>query len=189
VSQLGSIAAGGRYDNLVGMFSSSGQQTPCVGVSIGVERVFTIMERKATECNLTAQLSDVQVKNLLTDCTLVLSNANVKVYVASIGAGYVPDRMRIAKILWKNNIPTEYSHLENPKFKKQLDEALERYIPVMVVFGEDELQRRVVKVKNMKGHVETEVELTEEALVQAVLLAGAKQCMTGLDSSLIDSMR
>ena len=30
-SQLGSIAAGGRYDNLVGMFSVSGQQTPCVG--------------------------------------------------------------------------------------------------------------------------------------------------------------
>ena len=30
-SRLGSIAAGGRYDNLVGMFSISGQQTPCVG--------------------------------------------------------------------------------------------------------------------------------------------------------------
>jgi histidyl-tRNA synthetase len=34
-SQVGSIAAGGRYDNLVGMFSANGTQTPCVGVSIG----------------------------------------------------------------------------------------------------------------------------------------------------------
>lgn len=171
VSQLGSIAAGGRYDNLVGMFSSSGQQTPCVGVSIGVERVFTILEKKAAESAAAAQHSDIQV------------------YIASIGAGFVPERMKIAKLLWKNNIPAEYSHLENPKFKKQLDEALERYIPVMVVFGEDELNRRVVKVKNMKEHVEVEVEYSESALVQAVMNAGAKPTMSNADFSLLDLMR
>lgn len=70
LSQMGSIAAGGRYDNLVGMFSSSGQQTPCVGVSIGVERVFTIMERKAVECGAAQQLSDVQVTHILTTVTI-----------------------------------------------------------------------------------------------------------------------
>ena len=43
---VGSIAAGGRYDNLVGSFSSS--RGPCVGVSIGIERVFTILEAQAT---------------------------------------------------------------------------------------------------------------------------------------------
>jgi histidyl-tRNA synthetase len=43
---VGSIAAGGRYDNLVGSFSSS--KVPCVGVSIGIERVFTILEAQAT---------------------------------------------------------------------------------------------------------------------------------------------
>lgn len=31
-----------RYDGLVGMFS--GKDVPAVGVSIGIERVFTIME-------------------------------------------------------------------------------------------------------------------------------------------------
>ena len=35
VLQVGSIAAGGRYDNLVGMFSASNTQIPCVGISIG----------------------------------------------------------------------------------------------------------------------------------------------------------
>lgn len=53
-SQLGSIAAGGRYDELVGMFSTSGQKIPCVGVSIGVERVFTMMEKKRAEAGLAA---------------------------------------------------------------------------------------------------------------------------------------
>lgn len=42
--QVGSIAAGGRYDNLVGMFS--GKQVPAVGVSLGIERVFNIMEEQ-----------------------------------------------------------------------------------------------------------------------------------------------
>lgn len=51
---------GGRYDNLVGMFSPSGIQTPCVGVSIGIERVFTIIERKAEELKI-AQSSSIQV--------------------------------------------------------------------------------------------------------------------------------
>jgi histidyl-tRNA synthetase len=62
-SQVGSIAAGGRYDNLVGMFSASGTQTPCVGISIGIERVFTIMERKAEELKI-MQSSNVQVRLL-----------------------------------------------------------------------------------------------------------------------------
>jgi len=45
--QVGSIAAGGRYDNLVGMFS--GKQIPAVGVSLGIERVFAIMEQQEKE--------------------------------------------------------------------------------------------------------------------------------------------
>ena len=55
-----SFSLGGRYDNLVGMFSPSGIQTPCVGVSIGIERVFTIIERKAEELKI-SQASPIQV--------------------------------------------------------------------------------------------------------------------------------
>ena len=57
---LGSVAAGGRYDKLVGMFLNMGagekgsgggggkrqRDVPCVGVSFGIERLFTIMEMK-----------------------------------------------------------------------------------------------------------------------------------------------
>ena len=56
------LSTGGRYDNLVGMFSTSGMQTPCVGVSIGIERVFTIIEKKAEELKL-SQSSPIQVRN------------------------------------------------------------------------------------------------------------------------------
>lgn len=49
---VGSVAAGGRYDKLVGMFQqSSGKKkptdVPCVGISFGIERLFSIMEAKA----------------------------------------------------------------------------------------------------------------------------------------------
>ena len=45
-SQVGSIAAGGRYDDLVGSLMNNSKQVPCVGVSLGIERVFVIMEEK-----------------------------------------------------------------------------------------------------------------------------------------------
>ena len=36
-----------RYDGLVGMFDPKGRQVPCVGVSIGIERIFSILESRA----------------------------------------------------------------------------------------------------------------------------------------------
>ena len=44
---VGSIAGGGRYDELVGMFDGKGRKVPCVGISVGIERLFSIMEAKA----------------------------------------------------------------------------------------------------------------------------------------------
>lgn len=44
---MGAIAAGGRYDNLIGMFGT--KQVPAVGVSLGIERVFAIMEQQLHE--------------------------------------------------------------------------------------------------------------------------------------------
>lgn len=41
---VGSVVGGGRYDGFVGMFDFKGKKVLCVGVSIGVERVFVIME-------------------------------------------------------------------------------------------------------------------------------------------------
>ncbi|ETE61519.1 Histidyl-tRNA synthetase, cytoplasmic [Ophiophagus hannah] len=42
---LRSVAGGGRYDELVAKFDSKGHKVPCVGLSIGVERLFSIIEQ------------------------------------------------------------------------------------------------------------------------------------------------
>ena len=47
VPAVGSVAGGGRYDGLVGMFDPRGRTVPCVGLSIGIERIFSIIEARA----------------------------------------------------------------------------------------------------------------------------------------------
>jgi histidyl-tRNA synthetase len=46
-SEIGAISGGGRYDNLIGMFCQ--QQIPAVGGSMGIERLFSILEEKYSD--------------------------------------------------------------------------------------------------------------------------------------------
>lgn len=92
---LGSIAAGGRYDELVGMFASAASSDasskggiPCVGVSVGVERVFSILMQKEREKAAAAGLIAKGRKN------------ETEVYVMSVGDGLLIERMQVAKELW-----------------------------------------------------------------------------------------
>lgn len=43
-SDLGAISGGGRYDDLIGMFCQ--HQIPAVGGSMGIERLFSILEAR-----------------------------------------------------------------------------------------------------------------------------------------------
>lgn len=88
---VGSVAAGGRYDNLVGMFSGK-TQIPCVGISFGVDRIFSI-----TKARMEAEKNDVQVRN-----------NEVDVYVMAFGGkgftGLLQERMAICAQLWAAGI-------------------------------------------------------------------------------------
>ena len=159
-TSVGSIAAGGRYDNLVGMFSTSNQQTPCVGVSIGVERVFTIIEKKANEKKM-------------------MQMSAVSVFVASIGGNTLTHRMKVAQMLWKANISAEFSPKENPKLKPQMDECLEKEVPYMVIFGEDEIKSNTVKLKNLREHTEIDVSLDGDELVNTLIAQGCDPISAG----------
>lgn len=100
---VGSVAAGGRYDNLVGMFSGKGQ-IPCVGISFGVDRIYSIIQaRMAAE-------SAKEPRGNKTD-----------VFVMAFGGkgfdGMLKDRMRICNQLWKAGINTELLHKVKPKLQ------------------------------------------------------------------------
>lgn len=85
---VGSVAAGGRYDNLVGMFSGK-NQIPCVGISFGVDRIFSI-----TKAKMAADKTSSQVR----------SN-EVDVFVMAFGGkGLVKERMAVCAKLWEAGI-------------------------------------------------------------------------------------
>lgn len=136
---VGSIAAGGRYDNLVGMFSATGQQIPCVGVSLGIERIFGILLAHTEKAAAGATPSPSQV------------------LVASTGGALTLPRLALCQELWRANIAAEILQVETPKFTKQLHYALERGIPFMVVVGDDELASGHVKIKEIAAKDEVTV--------------------------------
>lgn len=140
-SSVGSIAGGGRYDNLVGMFDPRGKCVPCVGVSIGVERIFSVLE---------AKYASEGVK---------LRTNNVSVYVASTHKGLYEKRLRIVADLWKVGIKTEQSYKLNPKLLIQLQHCEEAGIPYAVLIGDSELDRGVVKLREVSSRKEEEVPL------------------------------
>jgi len=143
-TQVGSIGGGGRYDNLVSMFQEAGKVTPCVGVSVGIERVFTLMEERLR------QEQGGSIKQ-----------PNVAVLVASAGENLLRERMKLTKVLWDANISAEFNHQENPKLKFEIANALDREIPFMVISGEEEAKEGKCKVKDLKARTEETVDVTD----------------------------
>lgn len=145
---VGSVAGGGRYDNLVGMFDTKGKQVPCVGVSIGVERIFAIIEAKHAAEKTKVRTSDVQV------------------YVASAHKGLHEKRLEVLAALWNGDIKAEHSYKLNPKLLAQLQHCEENQIPLALVLGDGELERGVVKIRDVKTRHEEEVPI--DNLVEAI---------------------
>lgn len=42
--KVGSLGGGGRYDSLVGTFDAKKKSVPCVGFSIGIDRIFSVLQ-------------------------------------------------------------------------------------------------------------------------------------------------
>ncbi|GAN10930.1 histidyl-tRNA synthetase [Mucor ambiguus] len=139
---VGSIAAGGRYDNLVGMFSGKNKkgqpnlQIPCVGVSIGVERVFSILmsKQKAEE----------------------IKSNETEVLVIAVGDGLLKERMAIAKTLWDADIKASYMFKNKPRLDKQFDVCEKDMIPLAIIIGKDELEKGQVRIKDMRSKNEAQ---------------------------------
>jgi len=140
---VGSIAAGGRYDGLVGMFS--GKDVPAIGMSVGIERIFSILEARMRA------KAEAEGK--------ALRSTETEVLVASIGSGLQTRRMEVCSRLWAAGVKAEFGFKTNPKMGDQLSYALEQGIPYMVLFGEDEIDAGQVKIKDMAAKEETLVPL------------------------------
>ncbi|KAI0975596.1 hypothetical protein F4678DRAFT_417752 [Xylaria arbuscula] len=144
-TRVGSIAAGGRYDNLVGMYGR--KQIPCIGISFGVDRIFTILKARYEKEKQKVRGSDVYV--------MVFGGKN----------GLLAERMGIARSLWDAGLSAEFSPKVKPRLPQQFKAAETGGIPLAVIIGEDELKAGKVKVKVMglpDGHPDKEGKLIEK---------------------------
>ena len=66
--------------------------------------------------------------------------------------------IEVANVLRNNGINTEI-YLNNKKLKAKFKYADKLEIPYVIVIGEDEIERRVVKLKDMKTGEEKEINL------------------------------
>lgn len=129
--KVGSIAAGGRYDNLVGMYCD--RSVPCVGISFGVERIYTIVEaRRPKKKGETPIASDVDVY-----------------VVAAGGDGFLLERMAIYGQLTKAGIRAAFLRKAKPSVRSQFNAADK--VPVSVILGPDELAAGNVRLKVSMG--------------------------------------
>lgn len=169
---VGSIAAGGRYDELVGMFSGK-QNVPCVGISFGVERIFSITKsRMEAEGNKPVRTNEVDV------------------YVMAFGGkgfdGLLPQRMDVAKRLWDVGIKAEFSWKVKPKLPQQFKAAETNGVPFAIILGEEELKAGQCKLKEMglpEGHPEKDgIPIAMDKLEEQVRERLERSQKVGVDS-------
>lgn len=164
----------------------SGSDVPAVGVSIGIERVFSIVEA-ATRAE--ADTAGARVRD-----------AETVVLVASVGKGLQEERMALAADLWAAGVACEFgykvrrgegsgaegrkachccaishnSHTNpqaNPNLKDQLRTADEAGTPFVALLGAEEVAAGVVKVKDMGAGTEDTVPRADVAAVLATRVA------------------
>ena len=127
-SLSGSGGAGGRYDDLIGMFSN--RSIPACGFSLGLERILLIMEERG----LFPQKLAGQPQVLITNFDRETLAANVELAHALRQAGLRVDL---------------YPDIDN--LGRQFRYAEDRNIPFALLLGGDELAAGTVTVKNLNS--------------------------------------
>ncbi|KAG6827474.1 hypothetical protein H0H92_011659 [Tricholoma furcatifolium] len=145
---VGSIAAGGRYDGLVGMFTSAAAaegkkatETPCVGVSIGMDRVFAIVWPKWVEKGMRSK--------------------ETQAYVVSMGDGLLKERVELVQLLREGGIKartsafsfTDFLAKNKPKHQAQFAASEKDEVPFVIIIAPEEWAAGYVRVKEQKWEV------------------------------------
>lgn len=136
--QFGSVAGGGRYDDLVQRFT--GQAVPACGASVGVDRLLAALRTRRTEEVATVGTGPVVVTVMDRD--------------------RLADYHAMAAELRGAGVRAEV-YLGTQKFPKQLSYADKRNAPVALIAGGDEFGRGEVQVKDLVAGAQRSEEITD----------------------------
>jgi histidyl-tRNA synthetase len=133
------IAAGGRYDGLIGMFQ--GQDVPATGGSLGLERILLLLERAETEAR---------------------THIGPEVLVTVLDDEAGPDALAIAGRLREHGLRAEpYVGGGSRKLGKQLRYADRRGVRAAVIRGAEERATGRVAVKDLASGEQVTVDDAE----------------------------
>jgi len=143
----GSLGGGGRYDNLVGMFS--GEEVPAAGFSLGLERILVVMgERAMFPPTLATTPADVMVVQWFANRTDLYLEFASSLRAAGLRVELYP----------------EAPDQDGKKVgDRQFKYAGARGVPFVAVIGADEDAKGTVTVKNMKTGSQTAVPRSDVA--------------------------
>ncbi|RDX46824.1 histidyl-tRNA synthetase [Lentinus brumalis] len=134
---VGSIAAGGRYDNLVGMFTAAaageGKKAaglPCAGISIGLDRIFALVWPKWAEKGMRSK--------------------ETMAFVMAAGDGLLAERVGLVRELREAGIKTDFLFKAKPKLPAQFAAGEKDEVPFAIILGGDELKEGLVTVKEQR---------------------------------------
>jgi histidyl-tRNA synthetase len=131
------IAAGGRYDNLIGMFSK--QTIPACGFSLGLERIMTVME----------------------DRGMFPANMNTPQVMLTVWSDEaIAETLRLATDLRRAGLRVDV-YPDVDRYGKQFRYAEERQIRYVLLLGEQALADNTVAVKDLQTGDQTAVARTE----------------------------
>jgi len=126
---IGSIAGGGRYDNLIELYG--GQPTPATGFSFGIERIYEIM------------LKEGLFAGVMEGSTTALAVAATDEPKLKNAAIEVAQKLRSAGIAAETDVMGR-------KLKKVLEYADGKGIPYLIIIGEKELKSGRFTLKDLK---------------------------------------
>lgn len=133
----GSIAGGGRYDELIEIFG--GEPTPMTGVSLGLDRLVALLERTGVFEGL---------------------NLAPRVYVVSASESVRPKAIEVTQQLRRAGVSTDMDLLSRG-MRKQLDNANTKGVSKVVIVGERELAEGCVAVRDMSTAEQKKVKIEE----------------------------
>ena len=129
-----SLGGGGRYDKIITDFIDDGNIYPAVGLSFGLEPIYTIIKDEMSSDNL------------------------IDAYIIPMGTEV--ESLMLARNLRQNNINV-IVEMNNRKLKKCFEYASKENIKYVIVVGSDEIQENMYTIKDMTTSEQLKLQYNE----------------------------
>jgi len=133
----GSIAGGGRYDDLIGVYG--GRESPATGISLGVDRIFSLLDERGA-------FKDLRLGS--------------RVQVVFTSKKILNDAIKVIQKLRRAGIASELD-LIGRSLTRQLESADKKGVEKVVIIGERELKEGKIILRDMKTATQENIPLED----------------------------